>query len=185
MRSPQNVLTTISSKRRIGDDWRIVQNVLSNRLEMLFYLARSCRSDILWSVKTGRREQSQDGRQLVTDAGLGGFPTFTARVTTSRKVLLSCGKYCTAMQIGIVPGFQILLGILKTRNRLRRGVLCIFVGRTFVPISWMCKKQTSVSHSSTESDVISLYSGFRTDGILALDLWDLVIEGLSKAEVRR
>ena len=47
---------------------------------------------------------------------------------------------------------------------------------TFVPISWMCKKQTSVSHSSTEAEVISLDAGLRMDGIPALDLWDLVIE---------
>ena len=40
----------------------------------------------------------------------------------------------------------------------------------------MCKKQISVSHSSTEAEVISLDAGFRMDGIPALDLWDLVIE---------
>ena len=42
----------------------------------------------------------------------------------------------------------------------------------------MCKKQTSVSHSSTESDIISLDAGLRKDGLLALDLWDIVIEVL-------
>ena len=40
----------------------------------------------------------------------------------------------------------------------------------------MCKKQTSFSHSSTESEVNSLYAGLRTDGLLALDLWDTVLE---------
>ena len=45
-----------------------------------------------------------------------------------------------------------------------------------MPISWMCKKQTSVSYSSSESGVISLDAGFRMDGIPALTLWDLVIE---------
>ena len=40
----------------------------------------------------------------------------------------------------------------------------------------MCKKQASVSHSSTEADLISLDAGLRMDGIPALDLWDLVIE---------
>ena len=39
----------------------------------------------------------------------------------------------------------------------------------------MCKKQTSVSHSSTESEVISLDAGLRLDGIPALDLWDLIV----------
>ena len=46
---------------------------------------------------------------------------------------------------------------------------------TFVRISWMCKKQTSVSHSSTESDIISLDAGLRMDGIPALVLWDLIV----------
>ena len=43
-------------------------------------------------------------------------------------------------------------------------------------ISWMCKKQTSVSPSSTEAEIISLDAGLRMDGIPALTLWDLVIE---------
>ena len=42
----------------------------------------------------------------------------------------------------------------------------------------MCKKQTAVSHSSTESEVIPLDAGLRMDGLLALDLWDIVIEVL-------
>ena len=55
------------------------------------------------------------------------------------------------------------------------GTLCVFGSHTFVPISWMCKKQTSVSHSSTESEIISLDAGLRLDGIPALDLWDLIV----------
>ena len=56
------------------------------------------------------------------------------------------------------------------------GIVCIFGSHTFVPTSWMCKKQTSVSHSSTEVEIISLDAGLRVDGIPALDLWNLVIE---------
>ena len=52
--------------------------------------------------------------------------------------------------------------------------LCVFGSHTFVPISWMCKKQTSVSHSSTESEIISLDTGLRLDGLLALEFWDLI-----------
>ena len=40
----------------------------------------------------------------------------------------------------------------------------------------MCKKQTSVSRSSTEAEIISLDAGLRMDGIPALDLWNLGIE---------
>ena len=42
----------------------------------------------------------------------------------------------------------------------------------------MCKKQTSVSHSSTESEIISLDAGLRLDAIRALDLWDLIVSVL-------
>ena len=40
----------------------------------------------------------------------------------------------------------------------------------------MCKKQTSVSHSSTEAEIISLDASLRMDGISALDLWASEIE---------
>ena len=56
------------------------------------------------------------------------------------------------------------------------GVLCIFGCRRFVSMKWMCKKQTSVSHSSTEAEIISLDADWRMDGIPALDLRDLVCE---------
>ena len=36
-------------------------------------------------------------------------------------------------------------------------------------------KRCSVSHSTTESEFISSDTGLRMDGILALDLWNLVI----------
>ena len=49
---------------------------------------------------------------------------------------------------------------------------------TFVPKSWKCKKQTTVSHSSTESEIISLDTGLRLDGLPALELWDLIVSVL-------
>ena len=57
-----------------------------------------------------------------------------------------------------------------------------FGSRTFVPISWMNKKQTAVSHSSTESEIISLDAGLRLDGIPALDLWDLIVAVLGNTD---
>ena len=42
-------------------------------------------------------------------------------------------------------------GDLEDSQSTSARILCIFGSRTFVPISWMCKKQTSVSHSSTVS----------------------------------
>ena len=69
----------------------------------------------------------------------------------------------------------IFAGDLEDSKSTSGGRLCIFGSHTFVPINWMCKKQTSVSHSSTESEIISLDPGLRLDGIPALDLWDLIV----------
>ena len=69
-------------------------------------------------------------------------------------------------------------GDLEDSKSTSGGTLCIFGSHTFVPISWMCKKQTAVSHSSTESEIISLDTGLRLDGLLALELWDLIVSVL-------
>ena len=60
----------------------------------------------------------------------------------------------------------LLQEILRIQNPLLEEH-CMFGSHTFVPISWMCEKQTSLSHSSTESVIISLDAGLRLDGITA------------------
>ena len=65
-------------------------------------------------------------------------------------------------------------GDLEDSKSTSGGTLSVFGSHTFVPLSWMCKKQTSVSHSSTESEIISLDTGLRLDGLPALELWDLI-----------
>ena len=54
-----------------------------------------------------------------------------------------------------------LAGELEESKSTSGGILCIFGSHTFVPICWMCKNQTSVSHCSTESEIISLDAGLR------------------------
>ena len=69
-------------------------------------------------------------------------------------------------------------GDLEDSKSTSGGTLCVFGSHTFVPISWMCKKQTAVSHKSTEFEIIFLDAGLRLDGIPALDLWDLIVSVL-------
>ena len=71
-----------------------------------------------------------------------------------------------------------LRGDLEDSKSTSGGSLCLFGSHTFVPISWMCKKQTAVSHSSTESEIISLDTGLRLDGLPALELWDPIVSVL-------
>ena len=67
------------------------------------------------------------------------------------------------------------VGDLEDSKSTYGGTLCIFGSHTFVPTSWMCKKQPAVSHSSTESEIISLDTGLRLDGLPALEFWDLIV----------
>ena len=53
--------------------------------------------------------------------------------------------------------------------------MCVCGIHAFVPINWMCKLQIPVSHSSTESEIISLDTRLRLDGLPALELWDLIV----------
>ena len=69
-------------------------------------------------------------------------------------------------------------GDLEDSKSTSGGTLCVFGSHTFVPIIWMCKKQTAVSHSSTESEIISLDTGLRLDGLRGLELWDIIVSVL-------
>ena len=72
----------------------------------------------------------------------------------------------------------ILREIWKIQNLLLEEHYVFSEVTHLFPISWMCKKQTSVSHSSTESEIISLNTGLRLDGLPALELWDLIVSVL-------
>ena len=131
------------------------------------HFARISRLDILWSVNKLARAVTKwtkacDKRLVVWSL------TFITHV-------IQAISHSTTMQTGTVSR----LWFCRRPWRLEvkhQGIMCMFGSHTFVPISWMSKKQTSVSHSSTEAEVISLGACLRMDGIPALDLWDLVIE---------
>ena len=72
----------------------------------------------------------------------------------------------------------LLVTFWRLKNHHPEGIFRIFGSRTFVPIGWMCKKQTWLSQSSTESEIISLGAGLWMDGLHSLDIWDVVIEVL-------
>ena len=93
---------------------------------------------------------------------------------TSAQTILSCGKYAEQCRLGLFQDSD-FAGDLEDSKSTFGGTLCIFGSHSFVPISWMCKKQNAVSHSSTESEIISLDTGLGFDGLLALELRDLIV----------
>ena len=91
-------------------------------------------------------------------------------------VILLCGKHGTPMQIRIVsrPWFcrrpwRLKINIKKNSLHFRKPNLC--ANKLDVQ-----ETDFSLTHSSTEAELISLDAGLRMDGIPALDLWDLAIE---------
>ena len=66
-------------------------------------------------------------------------------------------------------------GDLEDSKSTSAGTLCIFGSHTFVPIIGCARNKTAVSHSLTESEIISLDTGLRLDGLPALELWDLIV----------
>ena len=97
--------------------------------------------------------------------------------TCEHKQYCHVGKTAKQCRLGLFQNSN-FAGDLEASKSTSGGTLCIFGSHTFVPISWMCKKQTSVSHTSTESEIISLDAGLSLDGISALDLWDLIVSVL-------
>ena len=72
------------------------------------------------------------------------------------RAILSCGIQCRTVQTGIISKHWFYW---RRSWRLKidfRWILCMFRSHTFLPTSRMCKKQTSVSHSSKEAEIISL-----------------------------
>ena len=117
-------------------------------------------------------ELEQNGHKLATNAWRDRSLAFITHVSTDNVVMWrNTAQKC---RLGFFQDSD-FPGDLEDSKSRSGEVLCIF-GHTFVPISLMCKNQTSVSHSSTETEIFSLDAGLRMDGIPALDLWDLVIE---------
>ena len=113
--------------------------------------------------------RSQSGRKLC-DKRLARLTSYIHHTSEYRQY---CDVGSTAQQCRLEL-FQDsdCAGDFEDSKSTSGGVLCIFGSH----ISWMCKKQTSVSHSSGEAEIISLGAGLRMDGIPALTLQDMVIE---------
>ena len=93
--------------------------------------------------------------------------------------MLSCGKHSIADWI--CSKTQTLLATFRTRNQLQE-VSCLFLEVEHLFQSVGCARSKLLCRTVVpESEVVSLDAGLRMDGLLALDLWDVVIEVLHSA----
>ena len=129
-------------------------------------LARIGRLDILWSVNKLVRAITKWTRAC--DKRLARLISYIHHTSEFK-------QYCLVGN----PAHQCKMGLFQDSDfagdledsKSTSGDSCVHS-----EVIWMCKKQTSISHSSTDAEIISLDAGLRMDGIPALDLWNLVIE---------
>ena len=131
------------------------------------YLARIGRPDILWSVNNLARAITKWTRAC--DKRLARLISYI-HCTSEYKQWCHVGSTAQQCHLGLFQDSD-FAGDLEDSKSTSCGTLCVLG-------SWMCKKQTCVSHSSTEAEMMSLHAELRMDGIPLLDLWDLIIEVL-------
>ena len=156
--------------KSVGD----LSHVCSEIVLKCLFLARIGRPDIRWSVNKLARSLTKWTKAC--DKRLNRLIP-KIHHTCEYKQYCHVGNTAKQCRLGLFQDSD-FAGDLEDSKSTSGGTLCVFGSHTFVPISWMCKKQTTVSHSSTESEIISLDTGLRLDGLPALELWDLIVSVL-------
>ena len=152
-----------------------VSETAANIVLKILYLARIGRPDLLWTVNILARAVTKWTQAC--DKRLERLIGYLYKTRAHRQF---CFVDNTPDECSL--GFfktHLLLATSRTPSLLLVVCYAYFGSRTFVPITWMCKKQTAVSHSSAETEVISLDAGLRMEGLPALMFWDQVIEAFS------
>ena len=156
--------------KSVGD----LSEVCSQIVLKCLYLARIGRPDILWSVNKLARSTTKWTKAC--DKRLNRLISYIHH-TCEYKQYCHAGNTAKQCRLGLFQDSDFARDLEDSKST-SGGTLCVFGSHTFVPISWMCKKQTAVSHSSTGSEIISLDTGLRLDGLPALELWDLIVSVL-------
>ena len=151
-----------------------LSHVCSQIVLKCLYLARIGRPDIPWSVNKLARSITKWTKAC--DKRLNRLISYIHH-TCEYKQCCHVGNTAKQCRLGLFQDSDFARDLEDSKST-SGGTLCVFGSHTFVPISWMCKKQTAVSHSSTESEIISLDTGLRLDGLPALELWDLIVSVL-------
>ena len=76
-------------------------------------------------------------------------------------------------------------GDLRDSKSTTGGSVCLVGPTTFVPLSWICKKQGAVSHSSTEAEIIALDTMMWLEGLPYLNLWSQLMDSYTGRDPAR
>ena len=111
------------------------------------YLTRIGRPDILWSVNKLARSIAKWTK--VCDKRLSRLISYI-HYTCEYRQYCHVGNTAKQCRLGLFQDSD-FAGDLEDSKSTSDGTLCIFGSHAFVPISWMCKKQPSVSHNRTRN----------------------------------
>ena len=135
------------------------------------YLARLARPDLLYSVNALAREVTK--WTAACDKRLHRLMSYIHHTRDNVMLSFVGDRACDCkLMLFCDASFA---GDLTDSKSTSGSILCLVGPNTFAPLTWMCKKQGAVSHSSTEAEVISMDAAVRLDGLPLLMLWDLVI----------
>ena len=130
-----------------------LSKVCSQIILKCLYLARIGRPDIQWSVNKLARSVTK-----WTQACDRRLARLISHIHHTNDVRQYCDVGHTAQhcRLGLFQDSD-FAGDLEDSKSTSGGIFVHIW--TFVPVSWMCKKQNAVSHGSTESEILSLDAG--------------------------
>ena len=130
-----------------------LSEVCSQTVLKCLYLARIGRPDSLWSLVS--KQTGSCGPQKWTQACDRRLARLISYIHHTQDYRQYChvGNTAQRCRLGLFQDSD-FAGNLEDSKSTSGGILRLFGSRTFVPVNWMCKTQTSVSHSFTESEII-------------------------------
>ena len=161
-------------KPELFDAEGVLSDCASRIVLKALYFARICRRDLLFAVNLLAREVTR--RNCACDKRLEQlisymhhtreFVQFNMVGDSAKDCVI--GIFCDPSFAGDFANFRSTSGVFA----------CLLGPRTFVPLSFQCKKQTCVSHSSTEAELVSLDVGISVEAIPLLGLWSEILDVL-------
>ena len=144
-------MTTTSKMKSVGELLRICSHIVLKCED----LAQIGRPDVPWSINKLARSITKWTKTC--DKPLNRLISYIHH-TSEYKQYCCVGNIAKQCRLGLFQDSD-FAGDLEDSKSTSGGTLCVFGCHTSVPVSWMCKKQTAVTHNSTESEIISLDTG--------------------------
>ena len=138
---------------------------------------------IMWATRSARGDSQR---------AVGALSSMVSRWTVLEdkklhRLVCYLNSFADYMRIGFIgdtaKGLRLMLftdadfaGCQDTKKSTNGGFLCITGPNSFFPLSQISKKQTAVSLSTTEAEIVSMVYGLKMLGLPSLDLWETVLD---------